>query len=234
MQILQARSIRGLLLAVGAESKSLFVDHPEFFRDFCVVVVGVDRTDPPLPRAASNLFRTVRDAIETAFRLGYKRPGLIVADRVDKLHDRRFSAGFASTVADGPGRKEDAVPPLMRDGVGSAEVAKWIKANRPDAIITDQTEVRDWLDGEKFVIPDEMGLIHLDWKESLEGWAGMRRNARLVGEAAADLVISQITNNEFGPPTHPRLVLIESDFVHGATVRGTGVGRNGDGGLTAK
>lgn len=227
MQILQARSIRGLLVALGAESKTLFVDQPEFFREFCVVVVGVDRTDPPLPRAASNLFRTVRDAIEMAFRLGYKRPGLVVADRVDKLHDRRFSAGFASAVADLMERNVDPVPPLMRDGLGRADLAKWIKNCRPDAIITEQTEVRDWLDRDKFSIPDKMGLIHLDWTEALDGWAGMRRNARLVGEAAADLVISQITNNEFGPPSHPRLVLIESDFVHGASVRGTGADRNG-------
>jgi len=227
MQILQARSIRGLVLAVGTEFKPLFVDQPEFFRDFCVVVVGVDRTDPPLPRAASNVFRTVRDAIETAFRLGYKRPGLVIAERTDKLSDRRFSAGFASAMADRDERKGDAVPPLLRDGLRRAELAKWIKKWRPDAIITDQTEVVGWLDRDKFPVPEKMGLIHLDWTESLEGWAGMRRNARLVGEAAADLVISQITNNELGPPTHPRLVLIESDFIHGASVRGTGTARNG-------
>lgn len=228
-QILRAKKLRGLILAMGAEPKPLFADHPEFFRDFCVVVVGVDRTDPPLPRAASNLFRTVRDAIETAFHLGYKRPGIVVAERTDKICDRRFSAGFASVMADRDVRRDNMVPPLLRDSLSRAELAKWIKKWHPDALITDRTEVRDWLDRDKFPVPDKMGLIHLDWTESLEGWAGMRRNARLVGEAAADLVISQITNNEFGPPAHPRLVLIESDFIHGASVRGTGAAatRNG-------
>jgi hypothetical protein len=44
----------------------------------------------------------------------------------------------------------------------------------------------------------------------------------MVGAAAADLVIGQITNNEIGIPVHPRLVLIECDFVPGPSVKGGG------------
>ena len=38
-------------------------------------------------------------------------------------------------------------------------------------------------------------------------------------DLAADLVIHQVTNNELGPPEHPKLVLIESEFVPGPSVK---------------
>ena len=47
-------------------------------------------------------------------------------------------------------------------------------------------------------MPDEIGLLHLDWGPHLRDWAGMRQASRTVGAAAADLTILQITNNE-GP-----------------------------------
>jgi hypothetical protein len=47
----------------------------------------------------------------------------------------------------------------------------------------------------------------------------MNQNGRLVGAAAADLLISQLVNNETGIPDHPKLVVIDSDFVAGPSLR---------------
>lgn len=219
LQILEARSIKGVILAATPEPRRLFPDHPELFRDFCVSVIGVDRTDPPLPRAASNHFRAARAAVEAVFRLGYQRPALFVSDKTDRLLDRRWSAGFAAGIHDAPaggGR----LTPLLFDTPNRADFAKWVKAENPDVIVTDEVLVFEWLQQLKLAVPGEIGLVHLDWGPHLRTWAGMRQASRTVGAAAADLTILQITNNEVGPPEHPRLVLIESEFVPGPSVKG--------------
>jgi LacI family transcriptional regulator len=220
LEILRARSIRGVILAAPPEPKRLFPENPELFRDFCVSVIGVDRTDPPLPRAASNHFRAARAAVEAVFRLGYRRPALFISDKADRMLDRRWSAGFSAGVHDAPAAAERRLAPLIYDAPDRAAFGKWVKAEQPDVIITDEAASLEWLQAMKLTVPDEIGLVHLDWGTHLREWAGMRQASRTVGAAAADLTILQITNNEVGPLEHPRLVLIESAFVPGPSVRG--------------
>jgi DNA-binding LacI/PurR family transcriptional regulator len=235
LQILEARSIKGVILAATPEPKRLFPDHPELFRDFCVSVIGVDRTDPPLPRAASNHFRAARAAVEAMFRLGYRRPALFVSDKTDRVLDRRWSAGFSAGMHDAPSMADGRAAPLFFETPDRALFAKWVKAERPDVIITDEAQVFEWMQGLKIVVPDEIGLMHLDWGPHLRDWAGMRQASRTVGAAAADLTILQITNNEVGPPEHPRLVLIESEFVPGPSLKGGAVeASNGSGSVAAR
>ncbi len=236
LQILEARSIKGVILAATPEPKRLFPEHPELFRDFCVSVIGVDRTDPPLPRAASNHFRAARAAVESVFRLDYRRPALFVSDRTDRLLDRRWSAGFAAGVHDAPTGDGEPTSPLFFDTTDRAAFLKWMKAQRPDVIITDEPQALDWLRDARLSVPDDVGLVHLDWGPHLREWAGMQQASRTVGAAAADLTILQITNNEVGPPEHPRLVLIESSFVSGPSVRENAIGTavNGSAGVAAR
>lgn len=223
IQILEARSIKGVILAAPPEPKRLFPDHPELFRDFCVSVIGVDRTDPPLPRAASNHFRAARAAVETVFRLGYRRPALFVSDRMDRILDRRWSAGFSAGVHDAPVPAEGRLEPLFFDTPDRAVFAKWVKAENPDVIITDEPLALEWLQSLKLSVPEDIGLVHLNWGPHLRDWAGMQQASRTVGASAADLTILQITNNEIGPPEHPKLVLIESEFVPGPSLKSAAV-----------
>lgn len=218
-QILHARNIKGLILAATNEPRTLFPGHPEFLREFCFAVVGVDRTEPLLPRAANNHFHTARSAVEIALRHGYARPGLVLVDGVDRQLDRRFSAGFRAGMHDASPANNGHTSPLLFQQPDRAVFAKWLKSERPDAILTDQSVVLDWLRELKISVPADIGLIHLDWMPQLRDWAGMNQNNRLVGAAVADLVIGQMTRNEVGPPDHPNLVLIESDFVAGPSLK---------------
>lgn len=224
IQILQTRNIRGLILVGCDQQKPFFPENPEFFREFYVATVGMDRTLPLLPRAATDHFRSARSAVETCIRLGYRRPALFVSDSADKLSDRRYSSGFLAGITDGSIEAGDRIAPLFSDAPNKSLFLKWIETNKPDVVVTDRSEAMVWLDESGLSVPDDMGLLHLDWSPSQAGWAGMRPNGRMVGAAAADLVIGQINNNELGIPAHPRLVLIESDFVPGPSVKGGGAG----------
>jgi LacI family transcriptional regulator len=219
-QILHARSIKGVLVATAREARPLFLGHTEFFHEFCFASVGAERTDPPLPRAANNFFRTARAAVDAAFRLGYRRPGLMIDERLDTLLERRLSSGFAAAIQDRASQFAGApTVPLVSSSIDAIEFARWLKSEKPDVVITEQSAAMDWARTLKIAVPDELGLIHLEWNAQLRDWAGLNQNSALVGAAAADLLIGQLVNNETGIPDHPKLVVIDSDFVGGPSVR---------------
>jgi LacI family transcriptional regulator len=145
-----------------------------------------------------------------------------MSESVDRFSDRRYSAGFLAGVTDASVDENDRISPLICDAPNRSLFAKWLENKKPDVVITDREEVMAWMEIMNINVPETIGLIHLDWSPVHIGWAGMRQNGKLVGAAAADLVIGQITNNETGIPVHPRLVLIESDFVPGPSVKGGG------------
>ncbi|MGH8017886.1 MAG: LacI family DNA-binding transcriptional regulator [Opitutaceae bacterium] len=217
-QILAARNIRGLILVIPFEKRPLLAGHPEFFREFSVATIGFDRTEPLLNRVSNNHFETARAAVQKLFDLGYERPGIVVRDAFDHLLQRRFSAGFHSAVHDQAHALKSPPAPLLLEAMDRALFARWLKTEKPDAIITNLSEVRDWLETLKTSVPRQMGLLHLDWNPQMRDWAGMNQNGMLVGAAAAELVMDQMAGNQVGVPTHPRLVLIESDFVAGPSL----------------
>lgn len=217
-QILRARNIRGLVLAAPPDPRPLFPGHHDFINEFAFAVVGVNPTEPSLPRASNNHFQTARAAVDLLSRRGYRRAGLVLLDDLDRALGRRLSGGFLAGVRDGPAPGGAAMALLLGQPDRAAFV-DWLRTARPDAILTDLGEVLDWVRDENITIPEELGLIHLNWRPPLGDWAGMRQNSHLVGVAAAELVVAQITHNETGPPRHPNLVLVESDFVPGPSLR---------------
>jgi LacI family transcriptional regulator len=58
----------------------------------------------------------------------------------------------------------------------------------------------------------------LEWRADSPDWAGMNQHNDVVGEAAVEMVIGMIHNNE-GIPDFPRATLVGSTWVNGKTVR---------------
>jgi LacI family transcriptional regulator len=94
-----------------------------------------------------------------------------------------------------------------------------IKKLKPDVVITNKVELYDALIEEGVRIPEDMGLIHLDWHDEIRHLAGMRQNNRVVGSAGVDLVVGQLQKNEHGAQEFPKVVQIESVWIDGATVK---------------
>ncbi len=68
-------------------------------------------------------------------------------------------------------------------------------------------------------VPEDIGLIQLERRSDDPDWAGMDQHNDLTGEAAVDMVVSLLHNNEIGIPAFPRATLIEASWVSGRTVR---------------
>jgi LacI family transcriptional regulator len=95
----------------------------------------------------------------------------------------------------------------------------WLDRHKPDVLFTLYNVVFDWLKARDVDVPGEMGVIQLEWRSSRPNIAGMNQHNDVTGEAAVDLVVSQIHNNEHGVPAFPRATLIGATWMHGTTVR---------------
>ena len=67
-------------------------------------------------------------------------------------------------------------------------------------------------------VPQDIGLIQLEWRKDHGDWAGMHQHNDEVGEAAVEMIIGMIHRNQIGVPEFPRATLIGSSWVDGKTV----------------
>jgi LacI family transcriptional regulator len=68
-------------------------------------------------------------------------------------------------------------------------------------------------------VPRDVGLIQLEWRADHPTWAGMCQHNDIVGEAAVEMLLGLIHQDEKGIPLYPRATLIGSSWVNGMTVR---------------
>lgn len=229
--IFRARNIRGVIVAACVDNSRLPRDFDEIWTGFACVILGVSNVRPVSHLACNDQFTTSRHAFEEALRLGYSKPGLVIGQEVDELVEGRFSGAYLSAQNCLPGR--DRVPPFLFHSrldkpltakIGTPETLKrfeqWFERHRPDVIICIHPEVKEWVTSSlKLSVPQDIGLIHLDWNEELKGWAGMNQNNHLVGAAGIDMLIGQLHRNELGIPSFPKCLMVESSWVMGETVR---------------
>jgi LacI family transcriptional regulator len=94
---------------------------------------------------------------------------------------------------------------------------KWLGQEKPDVLFTLYNFVRRLVEAKGMKVPRDIGLIQLEHRKDTADWAGMDQHNDLTGEAAVDMVISQLHNNEIGVPACPRATLIEASWVPGNT-----------------
>jgi LacI family transcriptional regulator len=222
LSIFRARNIRGIVI-VGLMNNNRLPSHlAPLWDEFPVVVTGVRTRDPALTFACSDHHSLALEAMENAVSLGYERPALVIDKVIDELTEGRFTAGFLT----GQSRLVSVgnrIHPFYEVGAARNDLSifkKWLGENRPDVIFTLYHEVKRWLDQLGLTAPRDLGLIQYEWRQDHGNWAGMDQRNDLVGEAAIDMIISRVQNNERGVPEQPRATMIASRWVNGVTVIG--------------
>lgn len=215
-QIIEARGIRGLLLIASVIPEAVDFDYDKIWQDFACAVVGVTPLNNKLNCSTNDQYLTARNATKKVFEFGYKRPMLIVPERDDNLLENRFSAGYQSVFRGLKSMDQIPLVTLLNEDINQALIA--ISNERPDAIITNISELYDALKNEGCDIPGRLAFVHLDWYDSLTQIAGMRQNNRIVGSAGVDLVVGQLQKNETGSQDYPKVIQIESVWVDGPSV----------------
>lgn len=217
--VLEARGINGLL-CFG--SPDIAAEFPAEL-DHCAIVTQGLSIRTPLHRVINNAYNDTMHALNRAYELGYRRPGLLIGDYEDERGGRANAGaylGWCEQRLGNPG----IVPILRMNRVEKEPLHQWLRRHAPDVVI--MVHLHDVLAGfhktlgELGVrVPDDLGILALS--QVLEGtpFSGLQENQRLMGEWAVELLVSRIINDDFGIPAHPRLEMVESVWVEGESLR---------------
>lgn len=219
--ILNARGIRGLILPPGSRAVQRLKGFP--WHDFAVVEVNPPPEEPtPWHCIGTDAHQNMRLMLEELCRAGYRRIGLVLA--------RDFSA------RDGHGMLAEALLQqfLNDDGtlcrpwvyggewMGNAELPSffdWFEQETPDVLLCLHTGLRDLMREKGIAIPQELGLAHVCLAEDVPDWSGLNRHSEEKGRASVEVLVTQLSRNEIGPPADSRQLLIPGEWVQGTTTR---------------
>jgi LacI family transcriptional regulator len=219
LRILGTRGIKGVILVGLMDTNHLPARLAPVWETLPCVVTGVRTREPALSYCCVDHYNLTLNALEKAIELGYRRPGLVLDSVIDALVERRFSAGFVT------GQRNLARArqiPVFGDVTGpgrSEQFRRWLDRHRPDVVFTLYNSVIGWLRAADHRIPEDIGVIQLEWRAARPEIAGMNQHNLVTGAAAVDMVVSQIHNNESGVPEFPRATMIGATWMDGASVR---------------
>lgn len=218
LRILHTRGIKGLVLVGLMDTNHLPDGLRPVWEQLPTVVTGVRTRDPALSFCSVDHHNLALMAFERALALGYKRPGLVLDDVIDALVERRFSAGYFTAQRQLP--RAQHVPIFGEVGAEApAKFKSWLERYEPDVIFTLYNNVLGWLKLAGRRVPEDIGVIQLEWRATRPEIAGMNQHNLVTGEAAVDMIVSQIHNNGVGVQEFPRATLIGATWVDGASVR---------------
>ncbi len=100
-----------------------------------------------------------------------------------------------------------------------AVLEKWIRYWKPEAIITEDARMIEWLETLNIHVPAQLSVAHLDLKEDTPGWAGIRRADEQVGQEAIQLLCDQLALGRKGAVSVPLHQRIRGHWQNGDTVR---------------
>ncbi|HSI08571.1 MAG TPA: LacI family DNA-binding transcriptional regulator [Rariglobus sp.] len=217
-RMLRARGIRGLIIPpVATPATRLDIE----WEHFSCATIGYSFTEPRLHRAAANLREGMTRAIAECQRRGFKRIGFAIPASTDARVNHSWLAGYLAWQQFLP--KKDRLPVLLAPGPIEEILPAWLGSHRPDVIISPNFEFLSWLPALGKRIPEDISLVTLSYPDAKDAStahiSGINQNNFSIGEAAVDLVVSQLQHNDTGLPKHPRVMLIDGFWNEGTTLQ---------------
>jgi LacI family transcriptional regulator len=215
---LLARGIRGVLvLPMGAPTAL-----PDFaWKDFSAVAFGYSLTDPQLHRISNHQFRTAMKLFRELRRLGYRRIGLSLVE----THDRRINLALSSAFGAYDWRIPEAervalhVQRRWEDQEGFTE---WLRRERPEAVVSHNVFVQDWVRAAGLAIPRDIGLAFFNIDQTEKHLSGVHQQDHRVGRIAFDTLVNMLHANERGVPDIAQHVLVDGEWMAHETTRRMG------------
>jgi LacI family transcriptional regulator len=216
-RMLRARGIRGLIIPpVATPGTRLDIE----WEHFSCATIGYSFSEPRLHRAAANLPEGMSRALAECERLGFKRIGFAIPANTDARVNHSWLATYLAWQQFIP--EPSRLPVLLVPGRLEEPLPGWLRTHRPDVIISPNAEFLSWLPNLGKRIPEDISLVTLSLSEGESGAAhvsGISQNNLTIGEAAVDLVVSQLQHNERGVPAYPHVVLTDGRWSEGRTLQ---------------
>ncbi len=166
---------------------------------------------PILHQASHFHFRSSCLAVRELLKLGYQRPALALPANLTANVRDQWVGGYCAALLDRPAGSR--FTPLITKNLTQEGIVRWSREHRPDVILSNETQVMEWLRDAKRDKP--VAFANLDRHPDQAAMAGIDQRHEHIGAAAVDLIVSQFNRNERGVPTYPRDVLIEGQWVDG-------------------
>ncbi|MFZ4774124.1 MAG: LacI family DNA-binding transcriptional regulator [Terrimicrobiaceae bacterium] len=229
-EILRQRGIFGVILPLMLHQQFL----QEEWSDCVIALIGSGNqsaSGPTLaaasrfypqgfPIADRDFYFNLRLAFQTVIQRGYTRVGFIYSRYLDRESEGRSQAAFLVEQSLLPEAQRVPILFLERFKEGRPPAFdRWLETYKPDAILSINPVVREWVQDCGRSVPGDLGLVNLNVVDDVENWSGIRENHELIGAAAVDLLIGQLSRNEIGMTRQPRKVLIPGEWHEGGTLR---------------
>ncbi len=185
---------------------------------YAVATIAYGWRSPEMDRVTTHHRHNVHAAFAQLHERGYQKIGVCLPPEAIGGVDLNWQAGFLLERAR---RRFPSPIPQFVGKPGQCPIdkfKKWIDRNKPEALVTLVGHEMEWLDNLGLKCPEDIGLICVN-RPLQSTLSGMEENHLVIGATVADLVVAQITRNEFGLPEHPKLILIEGSWVEGKTLR---------------
>jgi LacI family transcriptional regulator len=157
-------------------------------------------------------------ALHRLFEMGYRRIGVIVSNAYDKKvnHGWLYPLYYEQKQSWGRQWIKSCVYPGS-DVTDRPRVRAWIEKERPDVILG---EYLAWhvINEMGWKIPTDVAFATFDWSPEHPDVGGINQNHEIIGAVAVDLLTSQLTQNERGLSSIPKLLQIEGKWRDGESV----------------
>lgn len=218
-RILATRGIHGVVVIGAFHVDWIPARFASLWPGVAGVVTGIRTHSPALSFTCVDHHHLVLDAMAEVRALGYRRPGLVLSQTVDRVTDGRFTcAMWLAQQGLAPADRVPALTGFPTDDEGAGPFTRWYREHRPDVVLTLHTVVRDWLADLRVRAPADVGLVHLERTRATADWAGMEQHNEVAGEAAIDLLTGLLHHHEYGIPAFPRATFIGATWAPGASV----------------
>ena len=216
-RILDARGIRGILLP----PQNPHPDWGEFpWEKYSIVRFGRSLKNPATHVVSSDHVANAMLAFARMRELGYKRIGFMTnEDEMVKRGGHLSEAGFlmAQRLIPAGERVPICVTGELPNTGRASHVAAWVEKHRIDAVLTDDAKCPAILARSGMRIPGDLGLACTNIMD-IPVSAGIHQNPEEIGRVALLMLHSLITDNARGIPKIARQLLVEGDWVNGASL----------------
>lgn len=188
------------------------------WQHFAVVTKGLTVARPRLHRVVSSHFEDMQLVARHLRQLAYRRPGLVLGADTDARVDHAWLAAYLLHQQALP--IPDRIPALIARGEQEPrEFIRWFTDHHPDVILFTGQPIPSWIAAQRLRVPEDVGLIHLDWSQDVGPLSGIDSHPEMLGAAAVDLLVGQLHGHEYGIPDHEKIVAVKGRWRTGGSTR---------------
>lgn len=219
LDAMRERRIRAVLVSQNHNPEQGENFDPDW-TGFCVVQCGFGWFRPRTHAVSFDWFQATSLVWREAVKRGYRRIGGCFFSHEPAAEDdlTRIGAALAEQRRfHGDGQEIPPFTGLFRDRDG---FARWIREQRPDAVIGFSHGVVWWLRDEGYRVPEDIGFAALNLGRGgvNRPTSGLRHFATRITRAGTEFILMLMEDGEYGIPEEPRTLMVEPTWHEGETL----------------